>query len=53
MAKRRGTEEITTASLGVCATSYRHKNLLFSQLDRSQLNISDATHSHRKVDNET
>ena len=30
MGKRRGTEKIATASLGVCATSYRHKNLLFS-----------------------
>ena len=32
MGKRRGTEKIATASLGVCATSNRHKNLLFSQL---------------------
>ena len=30
MGKRRGTETITTASPGVCATSYQHKNLLFS-----------------------
>ena len=35
MGKRRGTAQIAAASLGVCATSYRHKNLLFSQLDRS------------------
>jgi hypothetical protein len=35
MGKRRGTAQITTASLGICATSYRHKNLLFSQLARS------------------
>ena len=35
MGKRRGTAQIATASLGVCATSYRHKNLLFSQLARS------------------
>jgi hypothetical protein len=27
MRKRRGTAQIATASLGVCATSYRHKNL--------------------------
>ena len=26
MGKRRGTAQITTASLGVCAASYRHKN---------------------------
>jgi hypothetical protein len=35
MGKRRGTAQIATASLGVCAASYRHKNLLFSQLARS------------------
>jgi hypothetical protein len=35
MGKRRGTAQIATASLGVCATSNRHKNLLFSQLARS------------------
>ena len=35
MGKRRGTAQIATASLGGCATSYRHKNLLFSQLARS------------------
>ena len=30
MGKRRGTAQIATASLGVCADSNRHKNLLFS-----------------------
>ena len=35
MGKRRGTAHIATASLKVCAASNRHKNLLFSQLDRS------------------
>jgi hypothetical protein len=35
MGKRRGTAQIATASLGVCAASNRHKNLLFSQLARS------------------
>jgi hypothetical protein len=35
MGKRRGAARIATASLGVCATSYRHENLLFSQLARS------------------
>ena len=35
MGKRRGTAQIATASPGVCAASYRHKNLLFSQLARS------------------
>ena len=35
MGKRRGTAQIATASLGVCATSNRHKSLLFSQLARS------------------
>ncbi len=35
MGKRRGTAQIATASLGAgCAASYRHKNLLFSQLAR-------------------
>jgi hypothetical protein len=35
MGKRRGTAQIATASLGVCAASKRHQNLLFSQLARS------------------
>ena len=35
MGKRRGTAQIATASLEVCAASNRHKNLLFSQLARS------------------
>ena len=35
MGERRGTEQIATASLGVCAASNRHENLLFSQLARS------------------
>ena len=35
MDKRRGTEKIATASPAGCAASYRHENLLFSQLDRS------------------
>ena len=35
MRKRRATAHIATASLEVCAASYRLKNLLFSQLDRS------------------
>jgi hypothetical protein len=35
MGKRRGAARIATASLGVCAASNRHKNLLFSQLARS------------------
>jgi hypothetical protein len=35
MRKRRGTAQIATASLEVCAASNRHKNLLFSQLARS------------------
>ena len=35
MRKRRGTEQIATASPTGCAASYRHENLLFSQLARS------------------
>jgi hypothetical protein len=35
MDKRRGAAQITTASPTGCATSNRHKNLLFSQLARS------------------
>ena len=35
MVKRRGTAQIATASLEVCAAGNRHKNLLFSQLARS------------------
>jgi hypothetical protein len=35
MGKRRGTAQIATALLGVCAASNRHENLLFSQLARS------------------
>jgi hypothetical protein len=35
MGKRRGTAQLATASLEVCAASNRHKNLLFSQLARS------------------
>ena len=35
MGKRRGAAQIATASLRVCTTSYRHKNLLFWQLARS------------------
>jgi hypothetical protein len=35
MGKRRGTAQIITASPAGCAASYRHKNLLFSQLARS------------------
>jgi hypothetical protein len=42
MGKRRGTAQITTASLGVCATSNRHKNLLFSQLARSLCTAGEA-----------
>ena len=30
MGKRRGAAQIITVSLGVCAASYRHENLLFS-----------------------
>jgi hypothetical protein len=36
MRKRRGAAQLATASLGVCAASNRHKNLLFSQLARSR-----------------
>jgi hypothetical protein len=41
MDKRRGTAQIATASLGVCAASNRHKNLLFSQLARSLNMLKD------------
>jgi hypothetical protein len=35
MGKRRGAAQIATAPPAGCAASYRHKNLLFSQLARS------------------
>jgi hypothetical protein len=44
MRKRRGTAQIATASPAGCATGNRHKNLLFSQLDRS-LCTADETYS--------
>jgi hypothetical protein len=35
MGNCRGAAQIAAASLGVCAASNRHENLLFSQLARS------------------
>ena len=49
MGKRRGTAQIATASLGVCAASYRHKILLFSTRSLSVYLRVRKSHTHEHM----